>query len=138
METRIICDGNSYSFAEWAALEKKRDAPRMKEIEGLVERARQADGDQKLRIMLQAFGLESLCPGRWDSKKFIKALSEARLSAATKLCGSFVLRIYNFTTDWSKASGGKIKQFDAMEALARWDQFNRKVFVLWAKEPFYL
>lgn len=70
----------------------------------------------------------------FDAEALWAWVEEGRQTPAERHTALFVLNV------WGDASNDPNRPwpiFDAMDALARWDRYNRAAFLSWAKDPWW-
>jgi len=94
--------------------------------------ARSVDKERALSLLLDCFPFldRKEIPGRdpWDAELLVEWWAKAPATDTERMAVAFALNVWNHRIE---------VPFDAMEALARWDTTNRRVFVLWAQDPWW-
>lgn len=92
----------------------------------LDDRARMTSLAKQFPVLENAPGVNDWNPIRLDEWATTVASSGERHAAA------FILHVWNCHHEW------QVGRFDVMYALSTWDGGNRRPFVEWAKNPFWM
>lgn len=83
--------------------------------------------EEKMTQLAESFGLELPGTDPWSAVRLANSLGV--LSSGERRTALFLLAVWDRQT-WSK-------KFDALEALAIWDDIRRAAFIQWAKNPWW-
>jgi hypothetical protein len=77
----------------------------------------------------------------WDQQIFARAMSGGQ-SNAEKQAAAFVLSVWNGSSEpqgggWWNERPFRVGRFDAVHAMAIWDDAHQRAFLAWCENPFW-